>query len=104
MSYHVGIDLGTTHTVVAYAAQDEPNPGATPTAATVLPLSQLVSPNEVEALRLLPSFLYAPAASESVSDPWQELPWVVGQYARQRGQEVSERLVASGKSWLSHAG
>ena len=98
--FHVGIDLGTTHTVVAYLAQDAPS-GAS---AALLSLPQLVSANETEALRLLPSFLYAPAASESVADPWQELPWLVGQYARQRGQEVSERLVASSKSWLSHAG
>lgn len=104
MTYHVGIDLGTTHTVVAYAARDELNRSDAPPAATVFPLPQLVSESEVEALRLLPSFLYAPAASEAVADPWQELPWLVGQYARRRGQEVSERLVASSKSWLSHAG
>ncbi len=99
MTYHVGIDLGTTHTVVAYAARDDPS-----SEASVFALPQLVSASELEALRLLPSFLYAPAESERVADPWQELPWVVGQYARQRGQEVSERLVASAKSWLSHAG
>jgi len=104
MSYHVGIDLGTTHTVVAYAARDDASRAEVPPAASVFSLPQLVSPSEVEALRLLPSFLYTPATSESVADPWQESPWVVGQYARQRGQEVSERLVASGKSWLSHAG
>lgn len=94
--YHVGIDLGTTHTVVAYS-----EPGQPP---RVLPVPQLVSAHEVEALRLLPSFLYAPVASEQIADPWQELPWLVGRYARHRGQEVSERLVASAKSWLSHAG
>ena len=104
MSYHVGIDLGTTHTVVAYAARDDLTGGDLPAAATVFCVPQLVSASEVEALRLLPSFLYAPAAGEQVADPWQELPWLVGQYARQRGEEVSERLVASGKSWLSHAG
>src|SRR6187549_3090807 len=104
MTYHVGIDLGTTHTVVAYAARADVNLGGPPPTATVLALPQLVSASEVEALRLLPSFLYAPAASEQIADPWQELPWAVGQYARQRGQEVSERLVASAKSWLSHDG
>jgi len=103
MTYHVGIDLGTTHTVVAYAARDDATSDAAVT-ASVFSVPQLVSPSEVEALRLLPSFLYAPAESEQVADPWQELPWLVGQYARQRGQEVSERLVASAKSWLSHAG
>ncbi|RYZ09820.1 MAG: heat-shock protein Hsp70 [Myxococcales bacterium] len=96
--YDVGIDLGTTHTVVAFSPQ-----GASED-ARVLPVPQLVSPHETEALALLPSFLYAPPAGESVADPWSEQPWVVGQFARQRGQEVSERLVASAKSWLSHAG
>ncbi|MEO8903917.1 MAG: Hsp70 family protein, partial [Polyangiaceae bacterium] len=99
-AYHVGIDLGTTHTVVAYAPCDD----AGVSTAQVLALPQLVSESEVLALRLLPSFLYSPLASEQAADPWQELPWVVGQYARHRGQEVSERLVASSKSWLSHAG
>src|SRR5688572_3992710 len=94
--YHVGIDLGTTHTVVAFSEGDEP--------ASVLPMPQLVSAHEVAALPLLPSFLYAPGEGESVADPWQELPWLVGRYARHRGQEVSERLIASAKSWLSHAG
>jgi len=104
MTHHVGIDLGTTHTVVAYSSRDAGNGSSPASLASVFSLPQLVSPSEVEALRLLPSFLYAPPASESVADPWQELPWLVGQYARQRGQEVSERLVASSKSWLSHAG
>jgi molecular chaperone DnaK (HSP70) len=96
--YHVGIDLGTTHTVVAFS------PEGANDAPRVLPLPQLVSAHETEALPLLPSFLYAPPSAESVADPWRELPWLVGQFARHRGQEVSERLVASAKSWLSHAG
>ncbi len=98
--YHVGIDLGTTHTVVAFASASSGSGGA----IEVLPLPQLVSAHETSALPLLPSFLYAPAASERCADPWQERPWIVGDYARRRGQEVSERLVASAKSWLSHAG
>lgn len=96
--YHVGIDLGTTHTVVAYGPADR---GGT---TTVLPLPQLVSAHELARLPLLPSFLYAPPEGESVADPWAELPWTVGRFARHRGQELSERLVASAKSWLSHAG
>ncbi|HEX2871281.1 MAG TPA: Hsp70 family protein [Polyangiaceae bacterium] len=96
---HVGIDLGTTHTVVAFADGDAPDG-----ASQVLPLPQLVSAHELESLRLLPSFLYAPAVGESVADPFDELPWLVGRYARHRGQEVTERLISSAKSWLSHAG
>jgi molecular chaperone DnaK (HSP70) len=97
-TYQVGIDLGTTHTVVAFAPLDAS------AEAVVLSLPQLVSAHELEPLPLLPSFLYAPPPAENCADPWQELPWVVGQYARRRGQEVSERLIASAKSWLSHAG
>ena len=100
--YHVGIDLGTTHTVVAFAPRTESGEGST--VIEVLRIPQLVSATEVEALPLLASFLYAPPTSEVVADPFQELPWLVGQYARHRGQELSERLVASSKSWLSHAG
>lgn len=97
--HHVGIDLGTTHTVVAFSAGDAPDG-----AIRVLPVPQLVSAHELESLRLLPSFLYAPAAGESVADPFDELPWLVGRYARHRGEEVTERLISSAKSWLSHAG
>lgn len=97
--HHVGIDLGTTHTVVAFA--DGEAAGGT---SQILPLPQLVSAHELESLSLLPSFLYAPAAEESVADPFDELPWLVGRFARHRGQEVTERLISSAKSWLSHAG
>jgi molecular chaperone DnaK (HSP70) len=96
--HHVGIDLGTTHTVVAFSLE-----GAVD-APQVLPVPQLVSAHELESLRLLPSFLYTPPSGEDVADPWEEQPWLVGQFARHRGQEVSERLVASAKSWLSHQG
>ncbi len=96
--YFVGIDLGTTHTVVAYGEREQGQ------ACEVLALPQLVSSHEIEPLPLLPSFLYTPVPGEEVADPWGELPWVVGRFARHRGQEVSARLVASAKSWLSHAG
>ena len=84
--YHVGIDLGTTHTVVAYAPFTAPGSTAP---VEVFALPQLVSAHEVEALHLLPSFLYAPLPGESVADPWQELPWSVGRFARHRGEVVS---------------
>ncbi len=93
----VGIDLGTTHTVVAWAERSR---GAEP---QVFELPQLVSANEVAARALLPSHLYAPLRSEPLPDPWGDAPWVVGEYARRRGQELPRRSIASAKSWLSHA-
>jgi molecular chaperone DnaK (HSP70) len=93
----VGIDLGTTHTVVGWT---DPTSTAVP---EVLALEQLVSPAETAPRPLLPSFLYAAGAEESLSDPFGDAPWCIGEYARRRGQEVPGRLVASAKSWLCHA-
>jgi len=93
----VGIDLGTTHTVVAWA---DPSKDAPP---EVFPIPQLVSSGEVARDSLFPSFLYAPIAGENIADPFNDAPWVLGAFARKRGGEVPGRLVASSKSWLAHA-
>ncbi|HEX3346078.1 MAG TPA: Hsp70 family protein, partial [Polyangiaceae bacterium] len=96
----VGIDLGTTNTVVAWASLDD----RVPAAARVVELPQLVARGEVEGRPLLPSMLYAPLENEGVEDPFGDAPWVLGEYARRRGGEVAGRLVASSKSWLVHPG
>jgi molecular chaperone DnaK (HSP70) len=93
----VGIDLGTTHTVVGFT---DPASGAAP---EVLALEQLVASSEVASRPLLPSFLYAPLPEESLADPFGDAPWCIGEHARRRGQEVPGRLIASAKSWLCHA-
>src|SRR5579872_1328015 len=87
----VGIDLGTTNTLVACAGG-------------IFPIPQLVAPGEVEARALFSSCLYAPLPGESPSDPFDDAPYVAGELARRRGVEVPGRLVASAKSWLCHAG
>ncbi|MDI1443624.1 Hsp70 family protein [Polyangium sp. 6x1] len=97
----VGIDLGTTHSALAYAESAEEKPRA-----EVLPILQLVARGTLEERTLLPSFYYAAHESEGA----QGLPWdadrsfVVGEYARTRGIDAPIRLVSSAKSWLSHAG
>ena len=101
-AYVVGIDLGTTNTVVAYAAQGE---------ATVqlFKIDQLVAPGEVRAEVLLPSLRYQPAPGEfapgALRLPWStdDEPAIVGSLARRLGAQVPGRLVSSAKSWLSHA-
>ena len=92
----VGIDLGTTHTVVAWS---ELAPEAEP---AIFPIAQQTARGEIDERALLPSFLYAPTEAEREADPWGDAPWVVGAFARSRGQEVPGRLVSSAKSWLSH--
>ena len=94
----VGIDLGTTHTVVAYAPFDARRTRTAPE-PTVFPIPQLTTTRESEALLLLPSCLYAPIEGEIEGNP----TWVTGEVARRRGAEVTGRFVASAKSWLSHA-
>lgn len=105
--YIIGIDLGTTHSVVAYtevAVRD----GEEPVIRTFA-VPQVVSPGEVKAQNLLPSFLFLPGPHDvppgSLALPWKpEADLVVGEFARKRGAEIPNRLVASAKSWLCHAG
>ncbi len=92
----VGIDLGTTNTLVAFADDAR--------AITILPIAQLVAPGSEEARPLFPSCLYAPLEGERLSDPFGDAPYVAGELARRRGAEVPGRLVASAKSWLCHTG
>jgi len=98
MRLAVGIDLGTTHTVVAWAPRD----GSA--APRIFPIPQLVTAGEIAARPLLSSFLYAPVPGEIAADPWGDAPWILGELARRRGGEVPGRLVASSKSWLCHRG
>ena len=105
--YTVGIDLGTSNTVVAFAAEGDDR-------IQVFALDQLVGRGEVAARPLLPSLRYHPAAGElNAADlrlPWPDAPLagapaaVIGHYARELGAQVPGRAVASAKSWLSHAG
>lgn len=94
----VGIDLGTTHTVVAWA---EPRANAQP---DTFAIPQFVGLGEIAARPLLPSCLYLGVGDELGSDAWGDAPWAVGELARRRGQEVPGRLISSPKSWLCHPG
>jgi hypothetical protein len=99
--YVVGIDLGTTHSVLAYAELG--NDAAKP---KVLAIPQLTGAGEVSEHDLLPSFIYFAHESEGP----QPLPWdperrvAVGEYARRRGADAPSRIISSAKSWLSHTG
>ena len=110
-AFLVGIDLGTTNTVVAYA--NAANAADMQAGIQLFPIEQLVAPGEVGARPLLPSLRYHPAAGELAAGDLT-LPWpqqevagvehaVLGALARQLGAQVPGRLVASAKSWLSHA-
>ncbi len=83
MTEVIGIDLGTTNSALAYSSGER---------VEVFPIPQLVNPGEERAEPLLPSFLFL------------DDPPIVGVLAQKKGLENAGRLVASAKSWLSHAG
>ncbi|MDP4980278.1 MAG: Hsp70 family protein [Desulfobacterales bacterium] len=102
----VGIDLGTTNSILAYTeveseAREAPD-------IHILEISQLIGPGAVAAREMLPSFIYMPGEKDIASDAL-ELPWhrdvkqIVGELARNRGAELPQRLISSSKSWLCHA-
>ncbi len=126
----MGIDLGTTHTVVAYAdlkaaaaspksapakgAKDDGGQGDQSLPIHLFAIEQLIAPGAVAARPLLPSMRYHPADGElaaadlqlpwSFADPGEVTNVILGELARERGSRTPGRLVASAKSWLSHAG
>ncbi|MFN9295274.1 MAG: Hsp70 family protein [Planctomyces sp.] len=100
--YVIGIDLGTTNSVLAYAtlADDAAQ-------VQLLPIPQLVAAQTVESRPSLPSFLYL-AADHEVQNGLFRLPWdqsgrvAVGTAARSLAAEFPERTVSAAKSWLCH--
>ena len=109
LDYHyvIGIDLGTTNSAVAYV--DLKKEGVARQQIDFFEVPQVTGINEVGNRPILPSFLYLPGKydlpSGSFSLPWDEnREFVVGEFAREQGAKVPSRLVASAKSWLSHAG
>jgi molecular chaperone DnaK (HSP70) len=107
----VGIDLGTTNSVLAYVDTTAGALDADAPAICIFPVPQLVKAGEVVARDRLPSFLYLPVPGEfpaaSLALPWNAKgsdARVVGELARARGAEVPGRVVASAKSWLSVVG
>ncbi|MFT6924641.1 MAG: molecular chaperone DnaK (HSP70) [Psychromonas sp.] len=113
VKYLIGIDLGTTNTVVAYADMRHP---LTTDNCCIFEIEQLVAPGEVAKRPLLPSFRYHPAKGEinpvDLQLPWSDIAFeplegelpevVIGEWARELGAKVDGRQVVSAKSWLSH--
>lgn len=98
--YVLGIDLGTTNSVLAYARMDSDAPDV-----QLLSIPQLVADNTLESRQSLPSFCFiAPNAEGGKLDvPWAEQrAFCVGELARSKSADFPERTVVAAKSWLSH--
>jgi molecular chaperone DnaK (HSP70) len=102
MSVHfsLGIDLGTTNSAVAI---EDFESGRT----AIVEITQLLAPNQIGEKPTLPSALYIPHPAEfpeqSLRLPWSKtgVDTIVGQFARDHGALVPDRLITSAKSWLS---
>jgi len=101
--YIIGIDLGTTNSIVAYTDADIQK-GKKPQ-INIFEIPQLVDAGVVEKRNILPSFIFVPGeydvSKESLSLPWEEdSRLAVGEFARDRGEEIPQHLISSAKSWL----
>jgi len=98
----VGIDLGTSHTSLAFA------PCAPGAPVTALPIQQWVEGRRRDERVLLPSVAYAPLSGElGVGEGTSQdagASWVIGEWARVRSAETVGRGITSAKSWLCHPG
>lgn len=104
--YSIGIDLGTSNTVLAYADRERPEQ------IRIFEIEQLVALGEVARRSQLPSLRYHPSPGElnrvDLCLPWPQrdsngsADAIIGSLAQELGSQVPGHLVASAKSWLSH--
>lgn len=105
--YVIGIDLGTTNSVLAYAPLPD-DKTAPPPKVELLKVPQLVAPGEMESRTTLPSFLYLPNDAEQTSPNFRlpsekQTTGVVGELARRQAADQPQRTVGAAKSWLTHS-
>jgi len=104
MTYIIGIDLGTTNCTLAYSKADVENAEIEQFA-----IPQIISAGTEGENLSLPSFIYFPL-KEELKGKKNGITWdpesnhCIGIHARDRGAEVSTRLISSAKSWLCHSG
>src|SRR5215831_14396452 len=99
--FSLGIDLGTSNSAVAIADLETDQ-------TRIVDIAQILGPNQLGGRPTLASALYVPHGEEfpegSFPLPWNDIgdPAIVGQFARDHGALVPDRLVTSAKSWLSN--
>lgn len=100
--FSLGIDLGTSNCAVAVTDLESDE-------TEIVEITQALRPNQIGEVSTLPSALYIPHPEEFPAEAFA-LPWaddddrtvIIGQFARDHGALVPDRLVTSAKSWLSN--
>lgn len=103
-TYAIGIDLGTTNSVLSWVRLDAESPQA-----QLLTVPQLVDRGTIESRTSLPSFTYLATDAEQTAGacdiPWKTgADYAVGEFARRQSADNPDRTIGAAKSWLSHAG
>lgn len=101
--YAIGIDLGTTNSVVSYVNLDSENADV-----ELLDIQQLTGPATLEIRKNLPSFCYLATEAEidkrAFDVPWEEdRDYAVGDVANKEAALVPARTIAAAKSWLAYS-
>ena len=99
--FSLGIDLGTSNCAMALTDLETDQ-------TELLRIAQILSANQSGEKPTLASTLYLPHPDEFAAGsfplPWYDngKPGIVGQFARDHGGLVPDRMVTSAKSWLSN--
>src|SRR5947209_7717117 len=100
--FSLGIDLGTSNSAIAVADLESDQ-------TRIVEITQILSPNQLGQTPTLASAVYVPHCEEFSKGSFPLLPWndageptIIGQFAREHGALVPDRLVTSAKSWLSN--
>ncbi|QNT69728.1 Hsp70 family protein [Defluviicoccus vanus] len=100
--FSLGIDLGTSNSAIAVTDLESDT-------TELVEVAQVLRPGQIGDIATLPSALYVAHPDEFPADAFT-LPWnesadrlvIIGQFARDHGALVPDRLVTSAKSWLSN--
>ena len=89
--YIVGIDLGTSNSILAYTPADLDDPAGAE--IKLLEIPQIIGPGSVASRSMLPSFIFLPGEKDMSPDalnlPWEtDVKRVVGEFAQERGAEL----------------
>lgn len=97
--YIVGIDLGTTNMVLSYSRVLGKERDELPE-ISYLPIIQEQAKNSTDKSEILPSFIFERLKEKPVLGWKENEDYIVGEYARERGVDVADRVISSAKSWL----
>ena len=100
--FSLGIDLGTSNCALSVCDIESDD-------LRIVNIGQTLRPNQFGELETMPSATYLAHGdeftAEAITPPWstaEKAQRIIGNFAREHGALVPDRLVLSAKSWLSN--